>query len=195
MARRPRKQITLDDPRAIRALSHPARLTVIDELYSGRVATSTELAALTGLTPSAMSYHMRALEKLGIVERDESATDGRERPWRAAGKGLTFAPLTTRAQHAAANVLTDAILQAHQQELQAYVEAEPDLPQPWQGKGVLNTSSEYLTAEETQQLIDALYAAAEPFRQKAKRRSGRGKRAGQKSRRVRVTFLVVPIVE
>jgi DNA-binding MarR family transcriptional regulator len=190
MAPRSRKQITLKDPRAMRALAHPARIMVIDELYGGRVATSTELAELTGLTPSAMSYHMRAMERLGIVERDESATDARERPWRAAGRGLSFAALTTRAQHAAASVLTAAIMETQQRELEAYVSAEPDLPAEWREKGILNTGTEYLTADETQQLIDALMAAAEPFRRKARRR---GRSRG--TRRVRAGFLVVPLVD
>jgi DNA-binding transcriptional ArsR family regulator len=187
MARRSRKQITLDDPRAMRALAHPARIRVIDELYGGRVATSTELAALTGLTPSAMSYHMRAMEKLGIVERDDSATDARERPWRAAARGISFAALTTRAQHAAASVLTAAILETQHRELEAYVSAEADLAPQWREKGVLNTGTEYLTAEETKELIDAFLATAERFRRKGRRRKG--------TRRVRVSFLVVPVVD
>ena len=33
-------------------------------------------------------YHLRALEKWGIVVRDEGATDGRERPWRAPARNL-----------------------------------------------------------------------------------------------------------
>jgi DNA-binding transcriptional ArsR family regulator len=87
--RAPLKQaVTLTDPKAIRALAHPARQRVIDELYSGSVLTATEAARLCGLTPSAMSYHLRALEKWGIVARGESGDDARERPWRAAAKDL-----------------------------------------------------------------------------------------------------------
>ena len=90
MARRPplKKVVTLTDPKAIRALAHPARQRVIDELYSGSVLTATEAAQLCGLTPSAMSYHLRALEKWGIVVRDEAGDDARERPWRAAARSL-----------------------------------------------------------------------------------------------------------
>ena len=66
------KRVVITDPRAIRALAHPARQRIIDELYSGRVLTATECAELAGLTPSATSYHLRALERWGIVERAES---------------------------------------------------------------------------------------------------------------------------
>lgn len=76
----------ISDPKAIRALAHAARLAAISDLYSSQVSrTATELAAVTGLTPSAMSYHLRALQKWGMVEPAESDGDARERRWKAAG--------------------------------------------------------------------------------------------------------------
>jgi DNA-binding transcriptional ArsR family regulator len=83
-----RATLTLTDPRAIRAIAHEARQEVIDELYSGSVLTATEAAQICGLSPSAMSYHLRALAKWGIVVRDEASSDGRERPWRAGAQYL-----------------------------------------------------------------------------------------------------------
>src|SRR5665811_311433 len=68
-----RTTLALTDPRAIRAIAHEARQLVIDELYSGSVLTATEAAKICGLSPSAMSYHLRALEKWGIVVRDDDA--------------------------------------------------------------------------------------------------------------------------
>jgi DNA-binding transcriptional ArsR family regulator len=82
--------LTLTDPRAIRAIAHEARQQVIDELYSGSVLTATEAAQICGLSPSAMSYHLRALEKWGIVVRDDTSSDGRERPWRATARSLAL---------------------------------------------------------------------------------------------------------
>ncbi|MDR6508906.1 winged helix-turn-helix domain-containing protein [Arthrobacter oryzae] len=88
---RPEKKVEITDPKAIRALAHAARLEVISELYSTQVSrTATELAAQTGLTPSAMSYHLRALQKWGIVEPAATAGDARERRWRAAGSEFTI---------------------------------------------------------------------------------------------------------
>lgn len=86
-----RSTLAIDDPRVLRALAHPARQRVISELYGGEVLTATEAGRLCGLTPSAMSYHLRALEKWGIVLRDVSG-DGRERPWRAAAEDLWIGP-------------------------------------------------------------------------------------------------------
>jgi DNA-binding transcriptional ArsR family regulator len=88
---RPEKKVEITDPKAIRALAHAARLEVISELYSTQVSrTATELASQTGLTPSAMSYHLRALQKWGIVEPAATAGDARERRWKAAGTDFTI---------------------------------------------------------------------------------------------------------
>lgn len=77
----------LDDHDRMRAVSHPARWRVLQELWNGSTLTSTEAAALVGLSPSAMSYHLRRLAALGLVEQVSSA-DGRRRPWRASTDGL-----------------------------------------------------------------------------------------------------------
>ncbi|MCB5282913.1 winged helix-turn-helix domain-containing protein [Arthrobacter sp. AL08] len=88
---RPEKNVEITDPKAIRALAHAARLEVISELYATQVSrTATELAAQTGLTPSAMSYHLRALQKWGIVVPAATAGDARERRWQAAGTDFTI---------------------------------------------------------------------------------------------------------
>ncbi|QYF89287.1 helix-turn-helix transcriptional regulator [Arthrobacter sp. PAMC25284] len=88
---RPEHKVEITDPLAIRALAHAARLEVISELYSTQVSrTATELAAQTGLTPSAMSYHLRALKKWGIVLPADTTGDARERRWKAAGTEVSI---------------------------------------------------------------------------------------------------------
>lgn len=79
----------LDDHDRMRAVSHPARWRVLQELWAGRTLTSTDAAELAGLSPSAMSYHLRRLAALGLAEQTPSA-DGRERPWRASTDGLNM---------------------------------------------------------------------------------------------------------
>lgn len=59
----------------------------MDEFSGGEILTATEAAKRCGITPSAMSYHLRAMERWGIVERVESP-DGRERPWRMAADSI-----------------------------------------------------------------------------------------------------------
>lgn len=81
----------LTDPGIIRALAHPARLAILESLSDeGAAATATELAGTAGLSPSATSYHLRALARWGLVEEAEGRGDGRERRWRRVGSGLSL---------------------------------------------------------------------------------------------------------
>lgn len=90
----PERRVVISDPQAVRALAHRARVEALDELYATRgTRTATELAVRCDLTPSAMSYHLRALERFGLVERAESQGDARERRWRASGDQLVVSPL------------------------------------------------------------------------------------------------------
>ena len=74
-------RLEVSDPQIMRALAHPARLSIMDHFLSGRTGTATELAELCGLSPSATSYHLRALARYGLVEEAPSRGDGRERVW------------------------------------------------------------------------------------------------------------------
>lgn len=80
----PVRVVTVTDPRAIRALSHPARLQIFMRLVTEGPATATDCAALTRLSASACSYHLRHLSKYGFVAQDPTAQreDQRERVWR-----------------------------------------------------------------------------------------------------------------
>jgi len=105
----PQREVTITDARAIRALAHDARQRVIEVLFGEqRPRTATELAALTGLSPSAMSYHLRALEKWGVVERSADDGDARNRPWRASGTSLRID--TSHLGPAAEDLMADQLL-------------------------------------------------------------------------------------
>ncbi|GAB2963542.1 ArsR/SmtB family transcription factor [Nonomuraea fastidiosa] len=79
---------TLSDPKAMRALAHPARLAILNRLGVEGSATATEVAEIAGITPSAASYHLRMLAKYGFVEDAPPRGDGRERVWRAVDRRL-----------------------------------------------------------------------------------------------------------
>ncbi len=74
----------------VRALAHPARMVSLQHLMRVGPSTATELAELVGLTPSAMSYHLRALERAGLIQNAESRGDGRERLWQSTYNATGF---------------------------------------------------------------------------------------------------------
>lgn len=85
----------MNQPELLRAMAHPARWMIIEELSSGRSITATQAGKLAGITPSAASYHLRHLAKLGLATPLHS-DDGRERPWIATSRTppLTMQPST-----------------------------------------------------------------------------------------------------
>jgi DNA-binding transcriptional ArsR family regulator len=181
-------EVRITDPRAIRALAHPARLAIIDAVYGGDQVTATQAAALTGLSASATSYHLRALERWGIVRRAPAAPDGRERPWEAAGRQLMVVTTGSRAAEIADATVLATLLDRDRETLVAYIEGQADEPPEWREAPTASTSSVWLTPEELQELVQGWRTATEQFRGRA--------RSGQRpatARRVRLTLLATPL--
>ena len=155
-------EVRLTSPGAVRALAHPARLTVVDELYQGNERTASELAELTGLSPSAMSYHLRALERWGVVARGEPRADGRERPWRAAARSLSLST-DDPASAGAADVIARGYLDQLGQELLRWTLAEPQESPGWRRVGSMRRSFLWLTEAEATAFAGELNAVVEKF--------------------------------
>lgn len=157
-------EIVISDPRAIRALAHPARVAVLERLFGGAVLTATECAAEAGLSPSAMSYHLRALERYGLVGRAEPSGDGRERPWRALGRGMRIQAEHTLAGRAAETMLFDRMIDQLRTEAHAAREhrhalqgAENDRPSTFMMTALL------LAPDEAKALADKLSEVFRPY--------------------------------
>lgn len=186
MSRTPPPRV-LTDPRAIRALAHPARLAVLDALADGAELTATECAERAGASPSAMSYHLRALEKWGFVERAAASGDGRERPWRSVPGGWRIEASSDRAANAAQSAVVATVLDRLAGELARWTEVETSQPKSWRDVAALETSALWLTAEEAAQM----QRLVEDFVDARRGRTGADHPPG--ARRVRVARLVVPL--
>lgn len=188
--RRPtaRDEVRITDPRAIRALAHPARLEIIHALYGGELLTATECARLTGLSPSATSYHMRALERWGIIERAPAAADGRERPWRAAGRTLHVDSRGSEAATLADSLAVRTLLDRDADALSAFVAGRRHEPAAWRRTSTLTSAQAWMTPDEVAEMGAAVQAALDRYRDRgssAERPSG--------ARPVRVSLLTVPL--
>ena len=78
-SRAPSSRTSTLDAAVMRAMAHPARLALLEHLRNSGPATATECAGVVGLSPSATSYHLRALARAGLVEAAPGRGDGRER--------------------------------------------------------------------------------------------------------------------
>ena len=90
----------LTDPRAMRAMAHPVRLSLLEALNHHGQLTATEAAEHVGESPSNCSFHLRQLAKYGFVEEAEGGT-GRQRPWRVVHVGMRMTDVHEDAGHGA----------------------------------------------------------------------------------------------
>ena len=164
--KRAEKTVEITDPKAIRALAHAARIEVISELYATQVShTATELAARTGLTPSAMSYHLRALQKWGIVAPAENAGDARERRWKAAGTDFTISGGSVASPEIA---VVDLELDAFRRRASAFAKARGERRQRGEtgeepAAVVLSSNLLYLTNPQRRELLDRIRAVLREY--------------------------------
>lgn len=144
----PQRVVTISDARAMRALAHEARQRVIEVLYAEqRPRTATELAALTELTPSAMSYHLRALEKWGVVERSTDEGDARNRPWQASGTSLRID--SSQVGPAVRDLMADQLLAALSRRIAAHRDRSPEARA---GSIALSSGELWLTPDQAERL-------------------------------------------
>ncbi len=73
--------------RTLAALADPHRRQVVD-LLGGRPHRAGELAELVGLSPPAMSRHLRTLRQCGLVEETHPAFDARVRVYALRAEGI-----------------------------------------------------------------------------------------------------------
>ena len=182
-------KIVLSDPRAIRALAHPARLAIIEALFPGDELTATECASITGLSPSATSYHLKSLQLWGLVEAGQARADGRDRPWKAKGRTLEVSSQVPRGTVLAEVAVLETFLERNRALVAEFLDHQASEPPEWRDAAELASSDYWLTVEELAEVSRALRAALQPYKDRQ-----RGSRP-DKSRRVRVVRLIVPRAE
>src|SRR5215212_9980106 len=78
---------TIDDPRYVKAMSHPLRVRILARLGE-RTASPNELAEWLDAPLGTVAYHVRTLRRLGLIElrRETRARVGRRRGIRPRGR-------------------------------------------------------------------------------------------------------------
>ena len=174
MARK-RSEIEITDPTSLRALAHPARQRLLTELFSGEVLTATEAAELVDLSPSATSYHLRALEKAGLVVRGEATSDARQRPWRAAAESFSIQP---EAYRDSGVDVSKSNLSGWFADIRAGVErAERGMSSGHDDVGHMSQGRLWLTWEEVQELADRISEIRDEYQGRTRSDHPEGARA------------------
>jgi DNA-binding transcriptional ArsR family regulator len=163
----PENSLEITDPRAMRALAHPARIAILQHLVIEGPATATECAEVAGLSPSACSYHLRALASHGFVEEDlASAADGRHRPWRARVNSMHMSdePGQSIAVQAAGRLLKESLRARIEEVREQYLEREAEYPPEWLAASGLAADVVHVTPDELDMLRHALQELLSDYR-------------------------------
>jgi DNA-binding transcriptional ArsR family regulator len=152
----------------MRALAHPARIAILQHLGLDGPSTATECAAVAGLSPSACSYHLRALARYGFVEEDlASAADGRQRPWRARVISMSFdegEPGQPDAVRAAGRLLQESLLARFAGIRAEYVDRAPRYTAQWRDIAGWHQDVVHVTADEAAALREQVQTLLAGFR-------------------------------
>jgi predicted ArsR family transcriptional regulator len=150
------KRIT--DPKALRALAHPLRLSLLALLRAEGPLTATRAGELLGESSASCSFHLRQLAKYGLVE-EAGGGHGRERPWQATAMSTELPEIADNPEFdAAANLFFSIVLDRHMETAARWLEVKADEPAEWQRASQLNDALLYLTAAELESLTEQVRA-------------------------------------
>jgi DNA-binding transcriptional ArsR family regulator len=160
----------VSDLRVLAALAHPVRVQLLNYLLGTGAHTATQCAEVADASPSACSYHLRHMERFGLVARvpaDESGTaDGRERVWRAAATGFVLGgrPSADRpAVRAVRQALGSLDIDEAARLARRYVSRADTAEAEWQDAAVFATYGLAVTADELTELAASIDALVRPF--------------------------------
>jgi DNA-binding transcriptional ArsR family regulator len=142
------------DARTLRALSHPVRLALIEELTLSGAMTATELGERIGETPTTCSFHLRQLAKYGFVE-EAGGGKGRARPWRMTSIGMSFGDSSSDNDpeyDIASSTLALMFRERSFERYRRWMDSKASYPRPWRNAAQNNEAVFYVTPDELEEL-------------------------------------------
>ena len=144
-----RVEVGMTDADTMRALAHPARIAVLSYLSTEGPATATECAPAAGVSPSVCSYHLRILQRYGLVERAvDVPASGRERPWRAGQVGIRVETQDDPVAQMAADLLVHSMEQRWMDVRSRFQANKADYAEQWRPVYGTDWQVLHVTAEE-----------------------------------------------
>jgi predicted transcriptional regulator len=145
-------QLKLTDPKAMRALAHPVRMSLLELLEGTGTLTATQASELLGESPANCAFHLRTLAKYGFL-REAGGGRGRERPWKRAYTQIQVTseqedPRATVTAGMLQRVWLDRVLERARERLSS----TDGLPTAWKHTQEASQTVQFLTPEETKEL-------------------------------------------
>jgi predicted ArsR family transcriptional regulator len=150
----------LTDPRAMRAITHPVRLALIEALGLEGPLTATRAGEVIGESPTTCSFHFRQLAKYGFVEQASSGP-GRTRSWRLTRVGMRFSDVHDEPE---TRIAARALRERSLARLETYYELRSSYPTRWQEVTGDSQFTLYVTPDELQALDEEITAILHRYR-------------------------------
>ena len=159
----PRSVKRITDPKALRALAHPIRMSLIGLLRTEGPLTATKAAELLGENSATTSFHLRQLAKYGMAE-EAPGGQGRERPWQATTMSTDVPDFPDDPELAAAGgYYRGVIAERYFEWLKRWLDKRPTEPGEWQRADVLGDRLLYLTSEELAEVGQKMRDILDPY--------------------------------
>jgi DNA-binding transcriptional ArsR family regulator len=147
---------TITDARSLRAMAHPLRLAIMEQLTIHGPLTASELGDRLDESPANCSWHLRKLAEHSFVEEAEGGT-GRQRPWQVTHLGMVWGEegegRTIGADEAmAGQALSDVLLDRELERLRHSQHRVRDDATRWRAAASTAQSMLWLTSEELQEV-------------------------------------------
>jgi len=157
------------DAQTLRALAHPVRIAIIEELVFGGPLTATEVGDRIGESATTCSFHLRQLARYGFVE-EAGGGKGRARPWRLTSIGFSIGAHDDAESEIAADALLRVIRERQLARFEEWLRSKASYSREWRRAADSSEYLFYLTVEELQQLSHDLHAILRPrFRERLTR--------------------------
>ncbi len=154
----PTKPRHLTDPRELRAVTHPVRLSLLEMLELHGALTATEAGELIGESPTTCSFHLRQLAKYGFVE-EAGGGAGRRRPWQLAVSGIRItAKADDPEMSIAALALESLLVKRWMERFGEWERTRSHYAPEWQEAGNISETVTYMTPEELTGLMTEVFA-------------------------------------
>ena len=163
----PKPDRTSIDLTKLKALAHPLRVQLVEELSAYGPSTASALAERLGESSGATSYHLRQLEKHGFVREDATLGTGRERWWERVPQSINV-ELERDAdpvERAASELILGEWLRSRERRMREFLShGADDLGAEWMKASDVSTSNLPLTKEQSSELLIELTAVLDKYR-------------------------------
>lgn len=157
-------------PAQLKALSNPIRMRIVALLRTRGKQTVGMIGQALGQPAGAVSYHLRKLGQVGLVEKGESGShDRRESWWQATQPEMRMIGHTSGEDESAfetENQFRHSVALSYQMAYERYLDALPTLPEDWQKTGLADDCVLVLTPDQARELGAQIAGLLEQWKKK-----------------------------